>query len=147
MFKIGPPRLADLAMLKPHAVWLNGKGFVIGRSNTGSSAPWESREVCVRRRYVSVRSIPAPSAPPGAFAVSSGLYARSFDIRTASLIPIPPTAPVMGCPISPNTTQSSYALANATPVGSGTPTASVIVPGRVRSGTAVGRPIWDTGPG
>ncbi|CAE6474009.1 unnamed protein product [Rhizoctonia solani] len=94
--------------------------------------------------YASVPSIPGPSAPPGAFAISSGSHARSFEVRTASPIPIPPASPVIGRAISPNTTQSSDASANATPVGSGTPTASVIVPGRDRSGTVVGRPVWDT---
>ncbi|KAF8693847.1 MYND finger, partial [Rhizoctonia solani] len=93
--------------------------------------------------YVGVPSLPAPSGPSGAFAVSSSSHARSFDIRTASLIPIASTSPVMGRAISPNTAQSSDALANATPVGSGTPTGSVVVPGRDRSGTVVGRPIWD----
>ncbi|KAF8749377.1 MYND finger [Rhizoctonia solani] len=72
-----------------------------------------------------------------------GSHARSFDIRTASPIPIASTSPVMGRAISPNTAQSSDASANATPVGSGTPTGSVVVPGRDRSGTVVGRPIWD----
>ncbi|KAH7325409.1 hypothetical protein B0J17DRAFT_232845 [Rhizoctonia solani] len=93
--------------------------------------------------FASVPSIPGPSGPSGAFAVSSGSHARSFDVRTASPVPIPHTSPVMGRAISPNTTQSSDASANATPVGSGTPTASVVVPGRDRSGTVVGRPIWD----
>ncbi|KAF8713272.1 MYND finger, partial [Rhizoctonia solani] len=93
--------------------------------------------------YVGVPSLPAPSGPSGAFAVSSGSHARSFDIRTASPIPIASTSPVMGRAISPNTAQSSDASANATPVGSGTPTGSVVVPGRDRSGTVVGRPIWD----
>ncbi|KAF8754925.1 MYND finger [Rhizoctonia solani] len=99
--------------------------------------------------YVGVPSLPAPSGPSGAFAVSSGSHARSFDIRTASPIPIASTSPVMGRAISPNTAQSSDASANATPVGSGTPTGSVVVPGRDRSGTVVGRPIWDNegGPG
>ncbi|CAE6454378.1 unnamed protein product [Rhizoctonia solani] len=94
--------------------------------------------------YVGVPSLPGPSGPSGAFAVSSGSHARSFEIRTASPIPIAPTSPVMGRAISPNTAQSSDASANATPVGSGTPTGSVVVPGRDRSGTVVGRPIWDT---
>ncbi|CCO36505.1 MYND-type zinc finger protein samB AltName: Full=Suppressor of anucleate metulae protein B [Rhizoctonia solani AG-1 IB] len=94
--------------------------------------------------YAGVPSLPGPSGPSGAFAVSSGSHARSFDIRTASPIPIIPTSPVMGRAISPNTAQSSDASANATPVGSGTPTGSVVVPGRDRSGTVVGRPIWDT---
>ncbi|KAF8697662.1 MYND finger, partial [Rhizoctonia solani] len=93
--------------------------------------------------YVGVPSLPAPSGPSGAFAVSSGSHARSFDIRTASPIPIASTSPVMGRAISPNTAQSSDASANATPVGLGTPTGSVVVPGRDRSGTVVGRPIWD----
>ncbi|GAB1526414.1 hypothetical protein RhiTH_009581 [Rhizoctonia solani] len=93
--------------------------------------------------YVGVPSLPAPSGPSGAFAVSSGSHARSFDIRTASPNPIASTSPVMGRAISPNTAQSSDASANATPVGSGTPTGSVVVPGRDRSGTVVGRPIWD----
>ncbi|KAF8676115.1 hypothetical protein RHS04_06596 [Rhizoctonia solani] len=93
--------------------------------------------------YVGVPSLPAPSGPSGAFAVSSGSHARSFDIRTASPIPIASNSSVMGRAISPNTAQSSDASANATPVGSGTPTGSVVVPGRDRSGTVVGRPIWD----
>ncbi|KAF8751901.1 MYND finger [Rhizoctonia solani] len=93
--------------------------------------------------YVGVPSLPAPSGPSGAFAVSSGSHARSFDIRTASPNPIASTSPVMGRAISPNTAQSSDASANATPLGSGTPTGSVVVPGRDRSGTVVGRPIWD----
>ncbi|KAG9091121.1 hypothetical protein FRC06_000701 [Ceratobasidium sp. 370] len=86
-----------------------------------------------------------------------------FDppVRTVSPIPIaaapapshstnPPRAIspalVMGRAISPTTAQSSDASANATPVGSGTPTGSVVVPGRDRSGTVVGRPVWDEVP-
>ncbi|KAF8702144.1 hypothetical protein RHS03_06422, partial [Rhizoctonia solani] len=64
--------------------------------------------------YVGVPSLPAPSGPSGASAVSSGSHARSFDIRTASPIPIASTSPVMGRAISPNTAQSSDASANAT---------------------------------
>ncbi|KAF8756220.1 MYND finger [Rhizoctonia solani] len=200
------------------AVWLKGKGFALGPLATGSGAPQESREVCVRRQeealkcqrtlnlpcalehatssdnlqasaiaqpqlciatttapppalpprckqygpsptppppaigqsmsndldggYVGVPLLPTPSGPLGAFAVSSGSHARSFNIRTASPIPIASTSPVMGHAISPNTAQSSNALANATPVGSGTPTGSVVVPGRDCSGTVIGRPIW-----
>lgn len=77
----------------------------------------------------------------------------SVPARTVSPIPIasgshPPArtiSPVAGTgrAISPNTAQSSDASANATPVGSGTPTGSVVVPGRDRSGTVVGRPVWD----
>ncbi|QRW24350.1 MYND Zn-finger protein [Rhizoctonia solani] len=93
--------------------------------------------------YVGVPSLPAPSGPSGAFAAPRGPHAHSFDIRTASPIPIASTSPVMGRAISPNTAQSSDASANVTPVGSGTPTGSVVVPGRDRSGTVVGRPIWD----
>jgi hypothetical protein len=121
--------------------------------------------------FASAGSIPAASAPeraPGAFgALPSGSHVRShsnsgnrmpgsFDIsapRTASPIPIPassgsgaPPSPVMGRAVSPNTAQSSDASANATPIGSGTPTGSVIVPGRERSGTVVGRPVWDDPP-
>ncbi|KAF8756221.1 MYND finger [Rhizoctonia solani] len=84
--------------------------------------------------YVGVPSLPAPSGPSGAFAVSSGSHARSFDIRTASPIPIASTSPVMGRAISPNTAQSSDASANATPVGSGTPTGV-----RAEAGRSTGR--------
>lgn len=34
----------------------------------------------------------------------------------------------------------------ATPIGSGTPTGSVIIPGRDRSGTIIARPVWDPSP-
>ncbi|KAG8730461.1 hypothetical protein FRC11_006649 [Ceratobasidium sp. 423] len=68
---------------------------------------------------------------------------RTGATPVSLLSPIVPASPVMGR-ISPNTAQSSDASANATPVGSGTPTGSVVVPGRDRSGTVVGRPIWDT---
>ncbi|TDL16402.1 hypothetical protein BD410DRAFT_844448 [Rickenella mellea] len=44
------------------------------------------------------------------------------------------------------TSVSTDTSANATPLGSGTPTGSVVVPGRDRSGTVVARPIWDTQP-
>ncbi|KAG8725170.1 hypothetical protein FRC09_006793 [Ceratobasidium sp. 395] len=93
----------------------------------------------------------------------------SYDppVRTVSPIPIAavvagpshstgPPSPVhpramspalaIGRAISPTTAQSSDASANATPVGSGTPTGSVVVPGRDRSGTVVGRPVWDDAP-
>ena len=38
---------------------------------------------------------------------------------------------------------STDTSANATPSGSGTPTSTVVVPGRERSGTVVARRIWD----
>lgn len=41
------------------------------------------------------------------------------------------------------TTVSTDTSANATPIGSSTPTGTVIVPGRERSGTVLGRPQWD----
>ncbi|KAB5589716.1 MYND finger protein [Ceratobasidium theobromae] len=116
----------------------------------------------------SAASIPGPSAPSGAgaFTLANGSHARSLSInrmpgsydlaavpRTASPIPIPsmsgsgaPPSPVHPRAISPNTTQSSDASASATPIGSGTPTGSVVVPGRDRSGTVVGRPVWDDPP-
>jgi hypothetical protein len=34
----------------------------------------------------------------------------------------------------------------ATPIGSGTPTGSVVIPGRDRSGTIIARPVWDPAP-
>ncbi|KAH8104407.1 hypothetical protein DFH11DRAFT_122312 [Phellopilus nigrolimitatus] len=41
------------------------------------------------------------------------------------------------------TTVSTDTSANATPLGSGTPTGTVVVPGRDHSGTVVARRIWD----
>ncbi|KAH8104409.1 hypothetical protein DFH11DRAFT_1647848, partial [Phellopilus nigrolimitatus] len=41
------------------------------------------------------------------------------------------------------TTVSTDISANATPLGSGTPTGTVTVPGRHRSGTVVARRNWD----
>ncbi|OBZ72719.1 hypothetical protein A0H81_07350 [Grifola frondosa] len=38
---------------------------------------------------------------------------------------------------------SAETSSNATPIGSNTPTGSVVVPGRDRSGTIIARPIWD----
>ncbi|GAB1520556.1 hypothetical protein RhiTH_003635 [Rhizoctonia solani] len=94
---------------------------------------------------------PSPTPPPPAIGRSmsndsdGGYRLPCALIRYPHCIshPIASTSPVMGRAISPNTAQSSDASANATPVGSGTPTGSVVVPGRDRSGTVVGRPIWD----
>ncbi|QRW19828.1 MYND Zn-finger protein [Rhizoctonia solani] len=75
--------------------------------------------------YVGVPSLPAPSGPSGAFAVSSGSHARSFDIRTASPIPLPPPLPLWAVPSHP--TRPNH------------PTPRPMPP----LGTVVGRPIWD----
>jgi hypothetical protein len=45
---------------------------------------------------------------------------------------------------APSTSNSDTDMSTtATPIGSGTPTGSVVIPGRDRSGTIVARPVWD----
>ncbi|QRV90417.1 MYND Zn-finger protein [Ceratobasidium sp. AG-Ba] len=109
---------------------------------------------------------PSPTPPPvinrsmsndSDTSFASGPTGSDLPLRTIS--PVPTAGPSTGPPspalpraisinraISPTTAQSSDASANATPVGSGTPTGSVVVPGRDRSGTVVGRPVWDDAP-
>ncbi|QRV75660.1 MYND Zn-finger protein [Ceratobasidium sp. AG-Ba] len=109
---------------------------------------------------------PSPTPPPvinrsmsndSDTSFTSGPTGSDLSLRTIS--PVPTAGPSTGPPspalsraisinraISPTTAQSSDASANGTPVGSGTPTGSVVVPGRDRSGTVVGRPVWDDAP-
>ena len=42
-----------------------------------------------------------------------------------------------------DTDTSAETSTNVTPNGSNTPTGSVVVPGRDRSGTIIARPVWD----
>jgi hypothetical protein len=48
---------------------------------------------------------------------------------------------------APSTSNSDTDISTtATPVGSGTPTGSVVIPSRDRSGTIIARPVWDSPP-
>ncbi|CAE7106920.1 unnamed protein product [Rhizoctonia solani] len=95
--------------------------------------------------FVNLPSIPGPSGPPGAFAVSSSPHACSFDVRTASPILIPPTSPVTGRAISPSPTLSSNYSTNATLVGFGAPTANAIILGYNSHGEAPVQKFATTG--
>ena len=67
-------------------------------------------------------------------------------ISEASLSHTPPIAYTRSSTTSANDTDadtSTDTSTNATPVQSGTPTGTVLVPGRERSGTVVARPVWD----
>jgi hypothetical protein len=69
--------------------------------------------------------------------------------RTNSLLPSSSTShsQIRGSPSpEPDTSTSAETSSAATPVGSNTPTGSVIVPGRERSGTVIARPVWDPPP-
>ncbi|KAF8596817.1 hypothetical protein BDV93DRAFT_479918 [Ceratobasidium sp. AG-I] len=125
---IGAPDPTPAGAFAPHAAPVQRSHSHSGHTISYNSGPYD----------------PSPSPIDGPVSVPA---------RTASPIPIASgshpsgrtISPMMGIgrAISPNTAQSSDASANATPVGSGTPTGSVVVPGRERSGTVVGRPVWD----
>lgn len=51
-----------------------------------------------------------------------------------------------GQPGSRDTDTSTEASSNATPLGTNTPTGTVVVPSRDRSGTIIARPVWDQMP-
>ena len=65
-------------------------------------------------------------------------------------MPVSITPPISDTPSTINNDTdadtSTDTSTNATPVRSGTPTGTVLVPGRDRSGTVVARPIWDQPP-
>lgn len=71
-------------------------------------------------------------------------------VQALSTVPVSLTPPISDTPTTAHDAEdadtSTDTSTNATPVRSGTPTGAVLVPGRERSGTVVGRPIWDHQP-
>lgn len=65
------------------------------------------------------------------------------ELSSISLTPSASDTPSSATSNDTDADTSTDTSTNATPIRSGTPTGAVLVPGRERSGTVVGRPIWD----
>lgn len=147
--------------------WLAGKGFAVGPATSATGMPRETREQRLARRQAQLEQRQRDEASELARAlqrqiqaehVSNTLSAGSYTdcLQDSSMTEVSTdldmipessrTPPISDTPSSNNDTDadtSTDTSTNATPVRSGTPTGTVLVPGRERSGTVVARPVWD----
>lgn len=113
--------------------WLAAKGFAVGPSASASGLPRETREQRAARRQAQAELRSRQQA-----AELERALRRQVEINHAQ------SGAVQGriAQASPTSETPTDTSTNATP-GASTPTGAVTVPGRDRSGTVIGRPVWD----
>ncbi|KAH9846298.1 hypothetical protein C2E23DRAFT_744391 [Lenzites betulinus] len=137
--------------------WLASKGFPVGPSLGANGMPRETREQRLARRQAQVESRQREQAAQAA-ALQRALERHAAErlLRTTEL---PPTHSIdishhqdepmqtdqatPGATRAQDTDTSADTSTNATPNGGNTPTGTVVVPARDRSGTIIARPVWD----
>ncbi|KAI0668015.1 hypothetical protein C8Q78DRAFT_1147403 [Trametes maxima] len=132
--------------------WLASKGFPVGPSVGANGMPRETREQRLARRQAQHESRQREQAAAIARALERQIAAervlRSSD-ASLRLIDIPQDEPMQteqatpGASRAQDTDTSAETSTNATPNGGNTPTGTVVVPARDRSGTIIARPVWD----
>ncbi|KAF9460214.1 hypothetical protein BDZ94DRAFT_1266533 [Collybia nuda] len=130
--------------------WLANKGFAVGPSSSATGIPRETREQRQARREAHIqqrnREQAAMLARELQRQVSIERQVRPEDI-SMDVSPSPSTTISAGASTTNSDTEmSTDASTAATPVESGTPTGSVVIPSRDRSGTIIARPVWDPAP-
>ncbi|KAI0327083.1 hypothetical protein GY45DRAFT_1328114 [Cubamyces sp. BRFM 1775] len=132
--------------------WLASKGFPVGPSVGANGMPRESREQRLARRQAQLESRQREQAAAIARALERQLaterLARSADTSIASIDtsqdePMQTEQATPGASRAQDTDTSAETSTNATPNGGNTPTGTVVVPARDRSGTIIARPVWD----
>ncbi|KAH9895309.1 hypothetical protein C8Q73DRAFT_774162 [Cubamyces lactineus] len=132
--------------------WLASKGFPVGPSVGANGMPRESREQRLARRQAQLESRQREQAAAIARAlerqIATEQLTRSADTSIASIDtsqdePMQTEQATPGASRAQDTDTSAETSTNATPNGGNTPTGTVVVPARDRSGTIIARPVWD----
>ncbi|KAK0493081.1 hypothetical protein EDD18DRAFT_1180616 [Armillaria luteobubalina] len=113
--------------------WLAKKGFAVGPSSSATGLPRETRE----QRHARRQAIAEQRQREEAVDLARALQ-RQISVETSQS-----NTPVTSDTDADTSTEVSTTV---TPLGSNTPTGSVVVPGRDRSGTIIARPVWDPAP-
>lgn len=118
--------------------WLANKGFSVGPSSSATGIPRETREQRLQRRQQINEHRQREEAAQLQRALQRQLQTDRRDETSHILL-------LSDSYSQPNsdTDASADNSITATPQGSGTPTGSVVVPSRDRSGTIIARPVWD----
>ncbi|RDB25637.1 hypothetical protein Hypma_006140 [Hypsizygus marmoreus] len=142
--------------------WLANKGFAVGPSSSATGMPRETREQRQARRDAHLQQRQAEMERQ----LHRRLQLEQRGTRSRPALRLPdPEEDENDMDVSPgessgtlllsastpaasgsDTEMSTDASSTNTPVGSGTPTGSVIIPSRDRSGTIIARPVWDPAP-
>ncbi|KAF7424926.1 hypothetical protein PC9H_010237 [Pleurotus ostreatus] len=143
--------------------WLANKGFAVGPSASATGMPRETREQRQARRMLQneqrqrqdvdelyralirqqmEQQAEGRSAEPEDEAMEDNT-ATARDSNSQLSASRPGTSESQS---NSDTDTSTDTSANTTPIGSTTPTTTVLVPGRERSGTVIGRRVWDDAP-
>ncbi|KAI0364252.1 hypothetical protein BV20DRAFT_974684 [Pilatotrama ljubarskyi] len=132
--------------------WLASKGFPVGPSVGANGMPRETREQRLARRQAQMESRQREQAAAIARALERQIAAerllRSSDASNQSIDisqdePMQTEQATPGASRAQDTDTSADTSTNATPNGGNTPTGTVVVPARDRSGTIIARPVWD----
>ncbi|KAI8995708.1 hypothetical protein BD414DRAFT_480355 [Trametes punicea] len=135
--------------------WLASKGFPVGPHVGANGMPRETREQRLARRQAQLESRQREQAAAIARAlerqIASERLLRSADVSNQSVDalqdePMQTEQATPGASRAQDTDTSAETSTNATPNGGNTPTGTVVVPARDRSGTIIARPIWDQPP-
>ncbi|KAH8094463.1 hypothetical protein BXZ70DRAFT_358643 [Cristinia sonorae] len=131
--------------------WLAGKGFAVGPGASASGQPRETREQRMARRQALSEARQRDQAAQLARALQRQIATDRIrperveaGAQEDDSMEVEQPTPEAQQPSSRDTDDTSAETSvNATPVVSGTPTGTVMVPSRDRSGTIIARPIWD----
>ncbi|KAF8649261.1 hypothetical protein AX16_005914 [Volvariella volvacea WC 439] len=156
--------------------WLASKGFAVGPNSSATGLPRESREMRQARRLEQLRQRDEAAALRSSLQrtitaeplnqraqrdqlrqqARSGAGARASLAEGDSMDVTPAEGPSQGSAnfirdVGPSASGSDTDISAdnstaVTPLGSTTPTGSVVIPGRDRSGTIIARPVWDPQP-
>lgn len=124
--------------------WLAKKGFALGPSPSASGAPRETREQRHARRQALAEQRTRDEANELARALQRQIRVDAVSYRVAhsiALLTLLQRDDIASTSDDGDT--STEVSTTTTPLRSNTPTASVVVPGRERSGTIIARRTWD----
>ncbi|KAI0781755.1 hypothetical protein C8Q75DRAFT_796057 [Abortiporus biennis] len=132
--------------------WLASKGFAVGPNAVGSGMPRETREQRLARRQAQSEARQREQAAQLARALQRQVTVERLRAERAALLhqeddsmETEPTTTEVLQTVSREDT-SNETSTNVTPLGTSTPTGTVVIPGRDRSGTIIARPVWDQAP-
>ncbi|KAF6746909.1 hypothetical protein DFP72DRAFT_759905, partial [Ephemerocybe angulata] len=117
--------------------WLASKGFAVGPTSSVSGAPRETKEQRMARKTAQLEQRQREEAAQLQRALQRQLQMGQAQQRQDDSMDISPT--------HDNDLSADNSIAT-TPLGSGTPTGSVVIPSRDRSGTLLARPATSRSP-
>ncbi|KAH9926526.1 hypothetical protein B0H21DRAFT_764038 [Amylocystis lapponica] len=136
--------------------WLAGKGFPVGPSFSMNGMPRETREQRYARRQAQSLMRQREQAAELQRVLEVERVIRDERVATGREVfgqedePMDTDQAVSGGPRQPGSGQdtdtSTDTSSNSTPLRTNTPTGTVVVPSRDRSGTIIGRFVWDQAP-